>query len=43
MNNPNEALKYFEDLMKSPRGMNDTTRLGYNSTTKKGESSKIGE
>ena len=43
MNKTSEVVKYFEDLMRSPRGMNDTTRLGYNSTTKKGESSKSGE
>ena len=29
--------------MRSPTGINDTTGLGYNSTTKKGESSKSGE
>ena len=29
--------------MKSTRGINDTTRLGYISTTKKGDSSKSGE
>ena len=40
MNKPSEAMKYFEDLMRSPIGNNDTTRLGYkNSTTEKGESS----
>ena len=43
MNKPSEAVKYFEDLMRSPRGMNDTTELGQKSTTKKGESSKSGE
>ena len=43
MNKLSEVIKYFEDLMKSPRGINDTTRLGYNSTTKKGDSSKSGE
>ena len=40
---PSEAMKHFEYLMKSSKGINDTTRLGYNSTTKKGESSKSGE
>ena len=43
MNKHSEVVKYFEDLMRSPRGMNDTTGLGYNSTTKKGESFKSGE
>ena len=43
MNKPSKVVKYFEDLMRSPRGMNDTSRLGYNSTTEKGESSKSGE
>ena len=43
MNKPSEATKYFEDLMKSPRVVNDTIGLGYNSTTEKGESSKNGE
>ena len=32
MNKPSEVVKYFEDLMKSPRGINNTTRLGYNPT-----------
>ena len=35
MNKLSEAMKYFEDLMMSPRGINDATRLGYNFTTKK--------
>ena len=35
MNKPSDTMKYFEDLMKSPKGINDTTLLGYNSTTKK--------
>ena len=35
MNKPSEVVKYFEDLMRSPRGMNNTTRLGYNSTMDK--------
>ena len=43
MNKPSDAMKYFEDLMKSPRGINDTTRLGDNSTTQKGESSNSGD
>ena len=28
-NKPNEAIKYFEKLLKSPRSTNDTTRLGF--------------
>ena len=43
MNKPSEVVKYFKDLMRSPRGMNDTNGLGYNSTIEKGESSKSGE
>ena len=38
-NKPNEAIKYFEQLLKSPRFNNDTLGLGYTST-KEGESSK---
>ena len=38
-NKPNEAIKYFEQLLKSPRSNNDTSRLGYTST-EEGESSK---
>ena len=41
-NRPSEAIKYFEQLMRSPRSNNDTTGLGYTST-EKGESSKSGE
>ena len=41
-NKLNEAIKYFEKLMRSPRSNNDTTGLGYTST-KEGESSKSGE
>ena len=37
-NKPNEAIKYFEQLLKSPRSSRDTIGLGYTST--KGESSK---
>ena len=36
---PNEAIKYFEQLLKSLRSSRDTTGLGYIST-KDGESSK---
>ena len=39
---PNEAIKYFEQLTRSPRSNNDTSRLGYTST-EEGESSKSGE
>ena len=38
-NKPNEAIKYFEKLLKYPRANNDTSGLGYTST-KEGESSK---
>ena len=38
-NKPNEAIKYFEQLLRSPRSNNDTSRLGYTST-EEGESSK---
>ena len=38
-NKPSKAIKYFEELMRSPRSNNDTSRLGYTST-KEGESSK---
>ena len=38
-NKPSEAIKYFEQLMRSPRPNNDTYGLGYTST-KEGESSK---
>ena len=39
-NKPNESIKYFEKLLKSPRFSNDTSGLGYTST-EEGESSKI--
>ena len=38
-NKPNEAIKYFKQLLRSPRSNNDTSRLGYTST-EEGESSK---
>ena len=38
-NKPNEAIKYFEQLMRSPRSNNDTSRLGY-TKPEEGESSK---
>ena len=41
-NKPNEAIKYFEQLVKSPRASNDTSGLGYTST-EQGESSKTAE
>ena len=31
-NKPNEAIKYFEQLLKSLRSNNDTSGLGYTST-----------
>ena len=44
MHKPSEAMKYFEDLMRSPRENGDTIGLGYsNSTTEKKESSKSEE
>ena len=43
MNKPSEVVRYFEDLLRSPKGISDTSRLGYNSTSKKGESSSNGE
>ena len=39
---PNEAIKYFDRLLKSPRSTNDTSGLGY-SSTEEGESSKTVE
>ena len=41
-NKPNEAIKYFAQLLKSPRPKNDTAGIGYTST-KEGESSKVVE
>ena len=41
-NKPNEAIMYFEQLLRSPRSKNDTLGLGYTST-KEGESSKVAE
>ena len=38
-NKPNEAIKYFEKLLKSPRSSNDTSGLAYTST-EEGDSSK---
>ena len=38
-NKPNEAIKYFEQLLKSPRSSNDTLGQGY-TITKDKESSK---
>ena len=42
MNKSSEAIKYFEQLMKSPRKNNDTLGLGYTST-EEGETSKSAE
>ena len=39
-NKPNEAIKYFEQILKSPRSNNDTSGLGYTST-EEGESSRL--
>ena len=38
-NKPSEAIKYFEEFMRSPRSNNDRSGLGYTST-REGESSK---
>ena len=40
LNKSSEAMRYFEDLLRSPRIINDTSRLGYD---RKGESSSNGE
>ena len=39
LNKPDEAIKYFKQLWKSPRSNRDNSGLGYTST-KEGESSK---
>ena len=31
-NKPNETIKYFEQLLRSPRSNNDTSGLGYTNT-----------
>ena len=41
-NKPSEAIKYFEQLMRSPRSISDTSRSEYTST-EEGESSKSGQ
>ena len=41
-NKPNEAIKYFEKLLKSHRTNDDTIGLGY-TRTEEGESSKVTE
>ena len=41
-NKSSEAIKQFEQFLKSPRSNNDTSRLGFTST-KEGESSKSAE
>ena len=43
MNKSSEVVWYFEDLLRSPRSTNDTSGLGYISTSEKGESSRNGE
>ena len=40
MNKSSEVVRYFEDLLRSPKSINDTSRLGY---AEKGESSSNGE
>ena len=39
MNKSIETMRYFEDLLRSPESINDTSRLGY---VEKGESSSNG-
>ena len=39
-NKPSEAIRYFEQLLKSPKSRKDTTGLGYVSN-EEGESSKV--
>ena len=41
-NKPSEAIKYFEQLMRSPRSNSDSSRLGYTSI-EEGELPKSGE
>ena len=41
-NRSSEAIKHFEQLLKSPRSSNDTSGLGFTST-EEGESSKSAE
>ena len=43
MNKSSECVKYFEDLIRLPRSINDKFGLGYISTSEKGESSSNGE
>ena len=46
MNIPSEAIRYFEELMRSPRSSSDTSSLGHDtnsSSIEVGESSKSGE
>ena len=42
LNKSSEAIKYFEQILKSPRSTHDTIGLGYNNT-EVGESSKSAE
>ena len=42
MNKSSEAMRYFEDFIRTPKGISDTFGLGYISTFKKGESSSNG-
>ena len=43
MDKSSEVVRYFEDLLRSPKGKSDTFGLGYMTTTKNGESSSNGE
>ena len=43
MNKSSKFVRYFEDLIRLPKGISDTSRLGYISTAKKGESSTNSE
>ena len=43
MNKSSEVVRYFEDLIRPSRSINDTFGLGYISTSEKGESSSNGE
>ena len=46
MNKSRKFIRYFEELMRSPRSSSDTSGLGHvkhSSSTKEGESSKSGE
>ena len=42
-NKPNEAIKYFEQLLRSSRSNNDTSGLGYISTEERESSKSVEE